>query len=267
MDNNEKNTTALTTFAIDASLNPSVEENGVPKITLGNLTRGVKNLEKGKVKVDYTIALILNSISQLDKKIFTMAGYDSFVDYCQQEFSYSKGHVYKLCKIADKFLTIENVENLVGVATSSHETGLVASDGRNVDISLNTNAVKGLQDIYGFPFSITQMQEMAFLEMDEIVNLIQSGKVKASMSCSGKNSIRDAVNAVKNPNSDKEKDDKPKTDKVDNGTLKVKVSKDSERFQSILDIISMVEMDIFTESEITNNFVTFLTECAKNANK
>lgn len=262
--NNNTNVTALTTFAIDGNLNPTVEENGVPKITLGNLTRGVKNLEKGKIKVDYTIALILNSISQLDKKVFTLAGYDSFVDYCEKEFSYTKGHVYKLTKIAEKFLTIENVENLVGVSTTSQKTGLIAKDGRNVDIALNTNAVKGLQDKFGFPFSITQMQEMAFLDIPDILNLIQEEKVKASMSCS---SIREVVKALKNGTNSNSEDKKQKKEKVENGELKVKVSKDAERFQSILDIISMVEMEIFKESDITNQFIKFLAECSANANK
>lgn len=263
-----ENNKAITSLAVNGATGLSMDENGKPNLTLGNLTRGVKNLEKGKVKVDYTIALVLNSISKLDKSVFTSAGYDNFVDYCTTEFvNMTKGHVYKLCQVAEQFLTIENPNDLVGLSTSSHETGLVTSDGRNVDICLNTSAVKGLQDIYGFPFSITQMQEMATLKMEEIVELIQSGKVKASMSCSGKNSIRDVVRSLKHPN-EKEDSDKPKEKVVNtNGEIKVKVSQDKERFQAILDIISMVEMDIFVESEITNNFVTFLTECAKNANK
>jgi hypothetical protein len=262
--NTNTNVTALTTFAIDASLNPTVEENGVPKITLGNLTRGVKNLEKGKIKVDYTIALILNSISQLDKKVFTLAGYDNFVDYCEKEFSYSKGHVYKLTKIAEKFLTIENVESLVGTSTTSQNTGLIAKDGRNLDIALNTNAVKGLQDKYGFPFSITQMQEMAFLETPDILTLIQEEKVKASMPCSA---IREVVKSLKSGEDTNSEEKKQKKEKVENGEIKVKVSKDAERFQSILDIISMVEMEIFKDSDITNQFIKFLGECSANANK
>lgn len=263
-----ENTNAITSLAINGATGLSMDENGKPNLTLGNLTRGVKNLEKGKVKVDYTIALVLNSMSKLDKSVFTSAGYDNFVDYCISNFvNMTKGHVYKLCQVAEQFLTIENPAELVGLATSSQETGLVTSDGRNVDICLNTSAVKGLMDIYGFPFSITQMQEMASLKMEEIVELIQSGKVKASMSCSGKNSIRDVVRSLKHPN-DEEKDDKSKEKVVNNtGEIKVKVSQDKERFQAILDIISMVEMDIFNNSDITNNFVNFLSECAKNVNK
>lgn len=266
--NNNTNTTALTTFAINGDVSQvTIGENGKPALTLANLTRGVKNLEKGKIKVDYTIALILNSISHIDKNVFTSAGFDSFVDYCEKEFSYTKGHVYKLCKVADKFLTIDNVENLVGTTTTSQNTGLVARDGRNLDIALNTNAVKGLQDNFGFPFSITQMQEMAFLEMKEIVNLIQTEQVKASMSCS---SIREVVKSVKNPDSAKNGENDKKDNKkgvVENGEIKVKVSKDAERFQSILDIIAMVEMEIFNQSETTANFVKFIAECAKNVNK
>jgi hypothetical protein len=54
---------------------------------------------------------------------------------------------------------------------------------------------------------------------------------------------------------------------VENGEIKVKVSKDAERFQSILDIIAMVEMEIFKDSDITNQFIKFLGECSANANK
>lgn len=263
-DNNK----ALTSLAVNGTTGLSMDENGKPNLTLGNLTRGIKNLEKGKVKVDYTIALVLNSISKLDKSVFTSAGYDNFVDYCTTEFvNMTKGHVYKLCQVAEQFLTIENPNELVGLSTTSHETGLVTSDGRNVDIALNTSAVKGLQDIYGFPFSITQMQEMATLKMEEIVELIQSGKVKASMSCSGKNSIRDVVRSLKHPN-EEEKTEKAKGNVVNNnGEIKLKVSQDKERFQAIIDIISMVEMDVFNTSPVTKSFVEFLQECAKNSNK
>ena len=254
----------LTTFSMNANIKPALDENGKPEISLANLARGVKNLEKGKIKVDYTIALVLNAMSKLDKSVFTNAGFDNFVSYCEQEFSYTKGHVYKLTKVAEKFLTIPNMEDFVGLATTSQETGLIAKDGRNVDISLNTNAVKGLQDNFGFPFSITQMQEMAFLETSEITNLIEKNKVKASMSCSA---IREVVKALKTGNDTNSEEKKQKNEKVKNGEIKAKVSNDAERFQSIVDIISMVEMEIFTTSEITSNFVTFLQECVKNVNK
>ena len=254
----------LTTFAMNANLVPKMDENGKPEISLANLSRGVKNLEKGKISVDYTIALVLNTMSKLDKEVFSNAGFDNFVSYCEQEFSYTKGHVYKLCKVAEKFLTIPSLEDFVGTATTSENTGLVAKDGRNVDIALNTKAVKGLQDSFGFPFSITQMQEMAFLEADDIFKLIQKNKVKASMSCSA---IREVVKALKTGTDTNSEDKKNKKEKVDNGEIKAKVSNDAERFQSIIDIISMVEMEIFNESEITANFVTFLQECVKNTNK
>ena len=254
----------LTTFAMNASLTPTMDENGKPEISLGNLTRGVKNLEKGKIKVDYTIAVVLNSMSQLDKKVFTDAGFDSFVDFCEKEFSYTKGHVYKLTKIAEKFLTIPKMEEFVGTTTTSENTGLIAKDGRNVDIALNTSAVKGLQDNFGFPFSITQMQEMAFLDTKDIITLIQENKVKASMSCSA---IREVVKSLKNGDDTNNKDKKQKKEKVENGEIKAKVSNDAERFQSIIDIISMVEMEVFTTSEKTKDFVEFLQECVKNANK
>ena len=254
----------LTTFGMNANLKPALDENGKPEISLANLARGVKNLEKGKIKVDYTIALVLNAMSKLDKSVFSNAGFDSFVNYCEQEFSYTKGHVYKLCKVAEKFLTIPNMEDFVGLSTVSQETGLIAKDGRNVDIALNTNSVKGLVDNFGFPFSITQMQEMAFLENSEIINLIQENKVKASMACS---TIREVVKALKNGNDTNSEGKKQKKEKVDNGEIKAKVSNDAERFQSIIDIMSMVEMEIFNESPVTANFVTFLQECVKNANK
>lgn len=254
----------LTTFAMNANLVPKMDENGKPEISLANLSRGVKNLEKGKISVDYTIALVLNTMSKLDKEVFSKAGFDNFVTYCEKEFSYTKGHVYKLCKVAEKFLTIPSLDDFVGTATTSENTGLVAKDGRNVDIALNTKSVKGLVDNFGFPFSITQMQEMAFLENSDIVNLIQENKVKASMSCS---SIREVVKALKSGNDTNSEDKKQKKEKVDNGEIKAKVSNDAERFQSIIDIISMVEMEIFNESEITVKFVNFLNECVKNANK
>lgn len=252
----------LTTFAIDGTKGLSLGENGVPALTLGNLTRGIKNLEKGKIKVDYTIAVVLNSMSNLDKSVFTNAGYDNFVDYCSKEFEYSKGHVYKLTKVAEKFLTIPEIDKFMGTSTTSENTGLVAKDGRNLDISLNTSAVKGLQDSFGFPFSITQMQEMAFLDTGKIVELIKENKVKASMSC---HAIREVVSTLKEGNSDKDDKKKEKASKVDNGELKVKVSNDKERFQSIIDIMSTVEMEVFNNSDITEKFVTFLKECVANA--
>lgn len=254
----------LTTFAMNANLVPTMDETGKPEISLANLTRGVKNLEKGKIKVDYTIAVVLNSMSQIDKKVFTDAGFDSFIDFCEKEFSYTKGHVYKLTKIAEKFLTIPSMDEFVGTTTTMENTGLIAKDGRNVDIALNTSAVKGLQDSFGFPFSITQMQEMAFLDANDITALIKENKVKASMSCSA---IREVVKSLKNGTDTISEDKKQKKEKVENGEIKSKVSNDAERFQSIIDIISMVEMEIFKESEITVNFTNFLQECVKNANK
>lgn len=254
----------LTTFAMNANIKPALDENGKPEISLANLSRGVKNLEKGKIKVDYTIAMVLNAMSKLDKEVFTNAGFDNFVAYCEQEFSYTKGHVYKLTKIAEKFLTIPSLEDFVGVATTSQETGLVAKDGRNVDIALNTNAVKGLQDKFGFPFSITQMQEMAFLDTKDIIGLIEENKVKASMSCSA---IREVVKALKTGDETGKTGKKEKASKDKDGVISAKVSNDAERFQSIIDIISMVEMEIFNDSDITKDFVTFLQECVKNTNK
>lgn len=251
----------LTTFAINGTQGLSLGENGIPNLTLGNLTRGIKNLEKGKIKVDYTIAVVLNSMSKLDKEVFTNAGYDNFVDFCSKEFEYSKGHVYKLTKIAEKFLTIPEIDKFMGTSTTSENTGLVASDGRNLDISLNTSAVKGLQDSFGFPFSITQMQEMAFLDTAKIVELIKENKVKASMSC---HAIRDVVSELKEGKTTKD-GKKEKASKAENGELKVKVSNDKERFQSIIDIMSTVEMEVFNNSEITERFVTFLQECVANA--
>ena len=191
------------------------------------------------------------------------------IDYilCSQRwrsFIQSAKGVYKLTKIAEKFLTIPSLEDFVGVATTSQETGLVAKDGRNLDIALNTNAVKGLQDKFGFPFSITQMQEMAFLDTKDIIGLIEENKVKASMSCSA---IREVVKALKTGDETGNSGKKEKASKAKDGTISAKVSNDTERFQSIIDIISMVEMDIFNQSDITKDFVTFLQECVKNTNK
>ena len=91
---------------------------------------------------------------------------------------------------------------------------------------------------------------------EDIVYVVdqQENKVKASMSCSA---IREVVKALKTGDETGNSGKKEKASKTKDGTISAKVSNDAERFQSIIDIISMVEMDIFNQSDITKDFVTF----------
>ena len=184
-----------------------------------------KLTETGK-KLDYTKAIIVNSIvkasdDEAEAKEFILTNH-----LCDD-----KDRLNKLIRIVDRFITV---------------------DTKTID-GLEKCTVDVLKDKNGIKFSLTQLEEMLSIKSEDLIKLITDGKLKANMSCKGKeDSIREVVAPFK-PNAHKNKDkDKDK----DKDGAKASCKNDKERIV----LISKLLAEISTEQIVSDDMFEEIRE-------
>ena len=185
-----------------------------------------KLTETGK-KLDYTKAIIVNSIVKASDDEAEAKEYILTNHLCDD-----KDRLNKLIRIVDRFITV---------------------DTKTID-GLEKCTVDVLKDKNGIKFSLTQLEEMLSIKTEDLVTLIEEGKLKANMSCKGKeNSIREVVAPFK-PNAHKNKGTSDK-DKDKDGA-KASCKNDKERIV----LISKLLAEITTEQIISDDLFEDIRE-------
>lgn len=187
-----------------------------------------KLTETGK-KLDYTKAIIVNSIvkasdDEAEAKEFILTNH-----LCDD-----KDRLNKLIRIVDRFITV---------------------DAKTID-GLEKCTVDVLKDKNGIKFSLTQLEEMLSVKTEDLVKLISEGKLKANMSCKGKeDSIREVVTPFK-PNAHKNKSTKDKDKDKDKDGAKASCKNDKERIV----LISKLLAEISTEQIVSDDMFDEIRE-------
>lgn len=185
-----------------------------------------KLTETGK-KLDYTKAIIVNSIVKASDDEAEAKEYILTNHLCDD-----KDRLNKLIRIVDRFISV---------------------DTKTID-GLEKCSVDVLKDKNGIKFSLTQLEEMLSIKTEDLVTLIEEGKLKANMSCKGKeNSIREVVAPFK-PNAHKNKGTSDK-DKDKDG-VKASCKNDKERIV----LISKLLAEITTEQIVSDDMFEDIRE-------
>ena len=226
-ENVNNQTTEATT---EATTEEKAEILGYHQCTITDRNKAVelhhKLTETGK-KLDYTKAIIVNSIVKASDDETEAKEYILTNHLCDD-----KDRLNKLIRIVDRFITV---------------------DTKTID-GLEKCSVDVLKDKNGIKFSLTQLEEMLSIKTEDLVKLIAEGKLKANMSCKGKEgSIREVVAPFK-PNAHKNKSTKDK-DK-DKDEIKSSCKNDKER----LVLISKLLAEISTEQIVSDNMFDHIRE-------
>lgn len=185
-----------------------------------------KLTETGK-KLDYTKAIIVNSIVKSSDDETEAKEYILTNHLCDD-----KDRLNKLIRIVDRFISV---------------------DTKTID-GLEKCTVDVLKDKNGIKFSLTQLEEMLSIKTEDLVTLIKEGKLKANMSCKGKeNSIREVIAPFK-PNAHKNKGTNDKN--KDNDGVKASCKNDKERIVLISKLLS----EITTEQIVSDDMFEDIRE-------
>ena len=237
-------------------------------LTLDNAFSALRSIDRAVNKSDLTRIAIMSTILSAcaDKK--TVA---SMKKTLVNEYGFKSTSVIdKYYKVATTFLTVDKTAIL-----SAHKTDITAladtvdKDGNTFEILVDTSCVTGWVDKYGFPFSLAQMQEFLWLkddlgniDVDTLTKLINEGKIKASMSASGKNGIRDTINALKPSTSNTDGNTDGNTDTTK--TLQYDDTSDKSKAVAIQSVINSITDEFFTSNKSVKEFIDFIGEYIKN---
>ena len=169
---------------------------------------------------------------------------------------------------------------VVEVFTALADT--VDKDGNTYEISVNTSCVHGWSDKYGFEFNSAQLQEFLWLknedgeiDVEKLTELIEDGKIKASMSASGKNGIRDIIKSLKptdntdgtDGNTDGTDGNTDGANGDDNTPISVQYEPTSNKSKAVAiqTILNSIEDETFIKNKMVVPFIEFLGEYIKNS--
>ena len=164
-------TTELTTGTVDV----------VASDKLVNLTNSVKALQEIQKRSDYGIAFALNLINKHHKEEIKEIGYKNVEEYAYSNFNYSKSTFHNYVKIAERFITPR-----LDVRKS------MTSECFEITTIMTNDSFKVLEDVDGYPFSISQMLELLPLTQEQIEKHIEEFFASDTTK-----TIRNKVNAIR----------------------------------------------------------------------
>lgn len=285
MNANNENRNALTIAKAD---NIVYDLNGkaTAPLTIDNAFSALKSIERTVNKSDLTRIAIMSAILEScgsDTKLIAKTKKLLATEYGFK----STSAVDKYYRVATTFLSIDKTAILS--AKETNETALtdtVDKDGKKFEIAVNTSCVHGWTDKFGFEFNTAQLQEFLWLknpegeiDVEKLIELIDDGKIKASMSASGKNGIRDLIKSLK-PNTDGTDETEGNTDGTDGTdgntdgtdgtdnkpiTVQYEPSSNKSKAIAIQTILNSIEDDKFTTNKMVIPFIEFLGEYIKNS--
>ena len=148
---------------------------------LVNLTNSVKVLKEIQKRSDYGIAFALNLINKHHKDEIKEIGYKNVEEYAYTNFNYSKSTFHNYVKIAERFITPR-----VDVRKS------LSSECFEITTIMTNDSFTVLDDVDGYPFTISQMLELLPLTDEEIEAHIEEFSAGDTTK-----TIRNKVNAIR----------------------------------------------------------------------
>lgn len=275
-----KNTLTLTqTTSLEKTANSDGRTTVVNSIA--TITDAIRNAELTKGKMDYSIAVLVNSLANVADDVYKSMdlhytdnkGADVLVNnyskYCFVKFGYSQSHCSKLKRVAEKFITIDDNEllKLEYRRNTDDNTKLVALSANDSDYSIvaDYSKVHGLCDRFGFEFSISQLQELLTFTPEQIQTAIEEGDIDSSMSAmNGANNIRDTMKtlfptesnkAPSKTNGNTDGDTDCDTDGSKEYTVE---NNDKSRLTAVQSILSGIEDTKIHENKFFKDFISYI---------
>ena len=178
----EKATEQATEQATDDTVLLCEAGNGdVASEKLTNLTNSISLLKEVQKRSDYGIAYALNLINKHHKDEIKELGYKNVEEYALCKFDYSKSTFHNYVKIAERFINPK-----LDLRKS------ISSDTFDVTSIMANNSFTVLEDVDGYPFTISQMLEMLPLTDKEIEAHIEEFSAGDTTK-----TIRSKVNAIR----------------------------------------------------------------------
>ena len=190
---------------------------------LTNLTNSISLLKEVQKRSDYGIAYALNLINKHHKDEIKELGYKNVEEYAFSKFDYSKSTFHNYVKIAERFIN-PKLELRKSISSDTFEiTSIMANNSFSV-----------LEDVDGYPFTISQMLEMLPLTDEQIQEHIEEFSAGDTTK-----TIRNKVNAIRSAISTTATESGAESGA---GTTS-SPSDDTSRILAILEIVNKLEND------------------------
>ena len=202
---------------------------------LVNLTNSVKVLKEIQKRSDYSISFALNLINKHHKDEIKEIGYKSVEEYAYSNFNYSKSTFHNYVKIAERFIT-PKIDVRKSLSSACFEISTI----------MTNDCFTVLEDIDGYPFTISQMLEMLPLTDDEIKEHIEEFSAGDTTK-----TIRNKVNAIRSSiSTTAEEVLENQTEQTETQTVQTEQTEtqtvqtdDTSRILTILEIVNKLEND------------------------
>lgn len=268
--------------------NIKLDENNKIVCSIATISDAILNLEKSKDKADYGIAVLVNTLANIDSDVYKSLDIsytdkegktvtvDNWTKYCKYQFDYSQSHCSKLKRVADTFFTLSNADSFLTLKANDNE--YINTDNESkLAIVANTSCVNVLKDAFGFPFNISQLQELLTYSADDIADAIEKCLItSASKTTSGDDSIRNVMKANYgtqtaqtingNTNStDGNTDANTDGNNNDVNTITYNVEEnDTSRLNTIVSLINTIEDESFKTNDFTVKFIKYINAVLAN---
>ena len=281
------NTQNILTISDKKTLASSIklDENNKIVCSIATISDAILNLEKSKDKADYGIAVLVNTLANIDSDVYKSLDItytdkegktitvDNWTKYCKYEFDYSQSHCSKLKRVADTFFTLSNADSFLTLKANDNEYINTDNDSK-LAIVANTSCVNVLKDAFGFSFNISQLQELLTYSADDIADAIEKCLItSASKTINGNDSIRNVMKAnygaqTTNGNTDStdgntDGNTDSNNDNVNTVTYNVE-DNDTSRFNTIVSLINSIEDETFKSNDFTVKFVKYINAVLAN---
>lgn len=255
--------------------NIKLDENNKIVCSIATISDAILNLEKSKDKADYGIAVLVNTLANIDSDVYKSLDIsytdkegktvtvDNWTKYCKYEFDYSQSHCSKLKRVAETFFTLSNADSFLTLKANDNEYINTDNDSK-LAIVANTSCVNVLKDAFGFPFNISQLQELLTYSADDIADAIKKCLItSASKTTSGEDSIRNVMKAnygkQTTDGNTVSTDGNTDTNNNDVNTITYNVEEnDTSRFNTIISLINSIEDETFKTNDFTVKFVKYI---------
>ena len=273
------NTQNTLTIADNKTLasNVKVDANNKIVCSIATISDAILNLEKTKDKADYGISVLVNTLSSIDNDVYKSLDVsytdkdgktvtvDNWTKYCKYRFDYSQSHCSKLKRVADKFFTLSNADNFL--ALKANDTEYINTDNDSkLAIVANTSCVNVLKDAFGFPFNISQLQELLTYSVEDITDAIEKCLItSASKASSGDDSVRAVMKKEYGTTSADGNTDGNTDDNANVNTVTYNVEdNDTSRYNTIVSLINSIEDESFKTNDFTVKFVKYINAVLAN---
>ena len=192
---------------------------------LTNLTNSISLLKEVQKRSDYGIAYALNLINKHHKDEIKELGYKNVEEYAYSKFDYSKSTFHNYVKIAERFINPK-----LDLRKS------ISSDTFDVTSIMASNSFSVLEDVDGYPFTISQLLELLPLTDNEIEAHLEEFSAGDTTK-----SIRNKVNAIRTSIETTASEAQTEAQAEAQTEANSQPSDDTSRILAILEIVNKLE--------------------------